>query len=337
MTPKRLVVLVAFALAGRAATAKAEDRKTLGIAPLRVVDADEASRRVANAQLRNTLQVLAEVDAVDVKLPDGAASNDLKALKEAATAMLLDRIVGGDVTYSGETGRVRVLSVTPKGGKPTVAVRDLPNRAPEELANAVEAAACEAAEVGVAKCRGLLKVAGAGERTELLVDGQVVASAPFKEPVALAIGPHLVQLRQGPAASIERRIFVHLEATVSMHAENTCDRLFLLSGGEKPVCDDSQLSTVVIETVVVPAAPLNLAAIGTMAGGVALLAGGLVLGLQAVNRAADIERAYAGPGLTSADQPKIQEMRTAGTAATVLLVTGALALAGGGTWFALGF
>jgi len=336
MTELRYAFLVTLALAAGGATARADEPKTLGIATLQVKDAEESLRRVANTQLRNTLQVLSDVDAVDVKLPDGASSADLNALKKAATAMLLDRIVGGEVTFTGESGRVRLLSVAPKAGKPIVVTRELPNRAPEELANAVEAAACEAAEMPAGRCQGTLKVAGAGERTELIVDGQVVATAPFKD-VKVAIGPHLVQLRQGPAASIERRIYVHLDASVALRAENTCDRLFLLSGGEKAACDDSQLSTVVIETVVVPAQPINLAALGTLAGGVALLAGGLVLGLQAVNRAADIERAYNGPGLTAADQPKIQEMRTAGTAATALLVVGGLAAVGGGAWFAVSF
>jgi hypothetical protein len=330
MTPRHALLLL-LALAATSRPAAAEE-KTLGLVTLKSQGVDRSSERAANAQLRVTLSAIKGLAVVDQKLPAGKAATDLGALKSALTSGALDRIVGGEITFEGETGRLRLVSVG-VAGKPLSVSRELPNQRQEELLSAVESAACEVVgdDSRADGCQGSLVLEGSVDKAELLIDGTVRAQAPFLAETPIPLGPHMVQLRQGQLLSQERRFYVHYGAAVKLRASASCGRLFILDVGEKEICDDSLLlSAAIASTLLVepPAPPKWPAILTTIAGG-ALLLGGTIFGLQANTRAGDINAAYQGGGLRPDDAAKLAEMESNAALATGLL-------AGGGVVTALG-
>lgn len=330
---------IAFAALLLTASGASAQNRTIGLVALETTNVDRQSERAANAQLRLTLAAIAGVTVTEASLPDGRKATDVAALGAALTVGALDRVVGGELVFEGEGGRIRLVSID-AAGQPHEAKRSFPNHRQEELLSAVEAAACESLDVDSSAdgCQGSLALAGAVENAELLVDGKVVAKSPFVNDVPLPLGAHMVQLRQGQAVSQARRFFVHYGASVKLTLAAECNRLFVLDSGESPICDDSVLLSEAIQsTLLVQPEPPKWHAIVTAAAGAALLVGGLVMGLQAQTHAADIRRAYEGSGLGPDDQAKVASMRQSQLLRNVGLGAGALVTAAGVTLLVVDF
>lgn len=337
--PRHVWIVAVLASGALSARPAAAEDKELGVVALKTQGLDRSSERAANAQLKLTLSAIAGLSVVDVRLAPGKAANDLGALKAAVKEGALHRVVGGEITFEDEGGRIRLVSVD-AAGKPSSAIRELPNQRQEELLSAVEAAACEAVaeDSSAAGCQGALALEGALDLTgaELWIDGKKGPSAPFVLETPIPIGPHMVQLRQGQLVSQERRFFVHYEAAVKLRISAQCGRLFILDVGETEICDDSALlSQSIASTLLIPPPdPPKWPAIITTAAGALLLVGGTIAGLQASGRAGDIQRAYEGQGLTADDAAQLTEMRQSALAANVLLgLGGATTIVGGLLFF----
>lgn len=339
MTTGQKLLVLAVSM-GIASTAWAESERSLGLTPLAMDNVPRSTEKAIIGQLRGTLAAISGVTVSDVALPKNASASDVAALRTAAQAMMVDRLVGGEVRFlDDDTGVVRLVSVDFAGGEPVVAERKLPTLQHEEILSAIGATVCEVlGEMSSADgCQGHLAIEGDVPGAELIVDEVVVQEEPFIGDVPVPLGAHKVQLRAGPLTSQERRIHVHYGSAVQLRIQEHCNQLFVLGHGEEPGCGET-LPLVILNPDMGPQkTSLRIPGIATAAAGIALIAGGVYFGMQANARANDIASAYNGGivhGGVSDLHGAQREMRSLSNTANALYGAGGLlAAVGAGLFF----
>jgi hypothetical protein len=305
------------------APVKAQNFQALGVVALRVPDQDRNIERQANAQLRATLAAIAQLPLAEVKLPEGSSPVDIARLRDYAVSSDLDRVVGGEIVTRDHDRFVRLVSVPAGGRAPVQVERSVRDLSQEELVAAIESAACAAAaDAGDSgRCVGRITVAGKADGAQLALDGLAIGLLPMSTDLMAAVGAHDLSLTKDGATSALGRVYVHLEGSVMLTADETCGTLAFLQPGQLAECK--------APIVVVEESPLRWKGIVTTTTGVALAASGALFGLRANARARDLNTAFGGAGLTRDHLSTLDALRTDARRANVLTGLGAAVAAAG--------
>lgn len=343
MSPRAALLLVLLA----ATTAAAVEPRKVGIYPLeRIGPADPAYDRLQES-LRRNIGFFPDVEAFDLATPSRCRADDVRCLVGVGQLAAADVVVHGSVERFGEgyAVRLQLIDVTTTTRRE---VKRLVHGGAEELAAAMEGAACELVVTG--RCEGSLRITGpAGARVVLA--GRDVAELPWNG--TLPVGRHAVRVTRAGLSTEERYVGVSYgqEAMLSV-TENAGLLAFSNPSdfGEAPVLppEIAVEPTVNAAPASVPAPPIPLVTTEPASGGWmepamyasfgvggALLATGAVFGVMSEVAASEANDRFERRVLVESDRTIYEASRSRARTANALFVGGAGCVALGALLYVL--